>query len=247
MSLSTVEAPSPLPSPSHAGLAPRRKWFWAKVSLAIVLVVASAGVRWVRADRYAELLETGELPPFALEDLPMSYGPWHGKDVKMDSEVARVTGASGMASREYVNDRTGVKLSVVVLYGPAGKVFVHAPELCYPAAGFRTVEGPLVQKIAVGERKLPFASLLYEKGFGSVRDRRQVYYSWYFGGRWSPAALKQKEVDRMPGMFKVHVERRAGMHEQIDLNDPCIDFLELLLADLQSRIDLAEARTSGVK
>jgi hypothetical protein len=247
MSLSTVEAPSPLPSPSHTESVPRRKWFWAKVSLAIVLALASAGVRWVRADRYAELIEAGELPPFPLDELPMSYGPWHGKDAKMDSEVARATGASGMVSREYVNERTGVRLSVVVLYGPASKVFIHSPELCYPGAGFRAVEGPLIQKIAVGERKLPFASLLYEKGFGSVRDRRQVYYSWGFGGRWSPAALKQKEVDRLPGMFKVHVERRAGMYEQIDLNDPCIGFLELLLADLEPRIELAKSRGSGVK
>jgi len=245
MSLSTVESPATLPPPP-ATAAAGRKWLWAKVVLVIVLAGASAGVRGVRANRYAEMVEAGEVPPFALEDLPMVIGPWHGEEAKLDSEVARVTGATSMASREYVNGRTGVKLSVIVLYGPASKVYIHSPEVCYPAAGFRPSEGPLIQKIPIGQRELPFASLLYEKGFGSVLDRRQVYYSWYYAGKWSPAMLKQKQVDRMPGMFKVHIERRAGMREQIDLNDPCVDFLKLLLPDLQHRIDLAEARTPAV-
>jgi EpsI family protein len=244
MSLSTVEAVPPLPRPpeQQAGPATSRFRLWSKVALVVVLVGASAGVRWVRADRYAGLIEAGELPPFPIEDLPMAFGPWKGKDAKMDSEVARVTGASGMASREYVNERTGVRLSVIVLYGPATKVYIHSPEVCYPNAGFRQIEGPLVQRIPVGDQRPPFASLLYEKGFGSVQDRHQVYYSWYYGGKWSPEVLRQKQVDRLPGMFKVHIDRRAGAHEQIDLNDPCVDFLKLLLPDLQRRIDLAKSR-----
>ena len=215
--------------------------------LVVALVGASAGIRWVRADRYAGMMEAGELPPFPIEDIPMVLGPWHGVESKLDSEVARVTGASGMASRIYTDLRTGVKLSVIVLYGPASKVYIHAPETCYPNAGFRTVEGPLMQQVPVGDRKMPFASLLYEKGFGSVRDRRHVYYSWYYAGKWSPSVPKQKTVDRIPGMFKVHIERPAGLQEQIDTKDPCNDFLKLLVPDLQARIDLATKGTAKLQ
>ena len=133
-----------------------------------------------------------------------------------------------MASRIYTDQRTGVKLNVIVLYGPATKVYIHSPEVCYPASGFRQIEGPLIQKIPVGDKTVPFASLLYEKGFGSVTRPPAGLLLVALRQTWSPAMLMQKQVDRLPGMFKVHVERRAGMHEQIDVNDPCVDFLELL-------------------
>jgi hypothetical protein len=218
-----------------------------KVLLVVALVGASAGIRWIRAGRYADMLEAGALPPFPLDELPMVLGPWRGEDAKLDSEIARVTGASGIASRIYTDGRTGVKLNVIVLYGPAANIFIHSPEVCYPSSGFRLVEGPLIQNIPVGDKKVPFSSLLYEKGFGSVRDRRQVYYTWHHGQTWSPQFLTQKQVDRVPGIFKVHIDRKAGMYEQIDLNDPCIDFLKRLMVDLQQRIDLATPRSSGVE
>lgn len=246
MSLSTVDAPTTLPPPRTTAKA-GRAWLWAKVLLVVVLVGASAGVRWARANRYADMIEAGELPPFPIEDLPLVLGPWRGVDAKLDSEVARVTGASGLASRIYTDERTGVKLNVIVLYGPAAKVYIHSPETCYPASGFRVAENRLIQQIPVGDAKVPFASILYEKGVGSVLDRRQVYFTWHYNGRWSPMALQQKQVERLPGMFKVHIERHAGMNEQIDVNDPCVDFLKLLMVDLQKRIDLASPRHSKVE
>lgn len=242
MSSTTLDVPDVGPSPPSQAGTKGRSWLWVRVTLAVLLIGTSAGVRWVRAGRFAELVEAGEKPPFPMEDIPMVLGPWKGEDAKLDSEIARVTGASGMASRVYVDQRTGVKLSVIVLYGPATKVYIHSPEVCYPGTGFRQAEGPIIQQISAGKRKIPFASLLYEKGFGSVLDRHQVYYSWYYGGQWSPAMLKQKQVDRLPGMFKVHIDRLAGAREQIETDDPCVDFLELLLVDLQQRIDKASAQ-----
>jgi hypothetical protein len=211
------------------------------VALAVLLVGTSAGVRWVRAGRYAEMVEAGEKAPFALEEIPMTLGPWKGEEAKLDSEIARVTGASDMASRIYTDQRTGVKLGVVVLYGPASKVYIHSPETCYPRSGFHQVDLRMIQPIDNGREKVPFASLLYEKGGGSTADRHQVYYSWHYGRRWSAAALMQKQVDRLPGMFKVHIDRRVGLHEKIDADDPGIEFLEYLMPYLQRRIDEASS------
>lgn len=243
MSLSTLDAASPSgpSSPPSPGDRPR-SWLWARVALAVLLVGASAGVRWVRAERYAEMVEEGKKPPFPMEEIPMTLGPWKGEEAKLDSEIARVTGASDMASRIYTDQRTGVKLGVIVLYGPAAKVYIHSPELCYPRSGFRQVDVRLIQTIDNGREKVPFASLLYEKGGGSTADRRQVYYSWRYGKLWSPETLMQKQVDRLPGMFKVHIDRRVGLHEKIDADDPGIEFLEYLMPDLQRRIDEAESR-----
>jgi hypothetical protein len=195
----------------------------------------------MRAERYAAILEAGEDAPFPLREIPMELGSWKGKEEKLDSEIARVTGAVDMASRVYTDQRTGSKLSVIVLYGPAGKVYVHSPEVCYPNTGFHQVDNRLIKMIDNGREKVPFASLLYEKGEGSIAERHQVYYSWLYGNKWSPVTLKQKQVDRLPGMFKVHIDRIAGLHEKIDDNDPGLGFLKLLLPDLQRRIDAAAA------
>jgi len=199
----------------------------------------------VRAGRYAAIVEAGEQAPFPLVEIPMKLGPWKGEESKLDSEIARVTGAVDMASRIYTDQRTGTKVSVVVLYGPATKVYIHSPENCYPRAGFRQIDNRMVQEISNGREEVPFASLLYEKGGGSTIERHQVYYSWLYGNMWSPVTLKQKQVDRLPGMFKVHVDRIVGLHEKIDADDPGLKFLSILMPDLQRRIDEATSPRPG--
>ena len=65
-------------------------------------------------------------------------------------------------------------------------------------------------QINAGPRpRAPFRSLVYAKGEGGPADLQEVYYSWWYNGRWTPDVGKQKQFERIPSMYKVHLARRV--------------------------------------
>jgi EpsI family protein len=211
---------------------------WARVVLACALLAASGGIRSWQARRIGASLEKGRLSPFPLEQLPMNLGAWHGRDEKLDPQIARGTGSTDRLFRRYVNQETGVVLDVYILYGPSAEMYIHMPEVCYPTAGYAQVEGPDARTIAWGDGlAAPFRSLVYNKGEGGQTDREEVYYSWRYNGRWSPEVGTQKQFERIPGMFKLHIARRVTPQERRLLpGNPCEDFLTAILPEIERRL-----------
>ena len=181
---------------------------WARVALACAVLVASGGARWWRARRIDAVLEQGKQSPFPLKDLPLTLGDWRGEPAAPDPEIVRTTGATDFTFRRFVNQSTGVALEVYVLYGPAVDLFLHAPENCYPAAGFALKQAAAERTVEAGPLRAPFRTLVYGRGEGAQTDLQEVYYSWRFQGRWSPDYGKFKQLERIPGMFKVQLARR---------------------------------------
>ena len=104
-----------------------------------------------------------------------SSAPGRGSDTKLDPLIARGTGADQIVTRRYVNQDTGVDIDVILLYGPAVEMYIHAPEVCYPAAGYAQVAGPDVREIESGGRTGPVqgAGLLEGRG-GPTSSRRCI-------------------------------------------------------------------------
>lgn len=245
--MSTTELTAP---PAAPAVAPRRGVPWALVALACALLLGSAAVRLWQARRVGAEIVAGRMPPFTLKDLPLEVGAWKGTDGELDPEIASGAGCTGNIARVYEDERTGLRLSVIVLYGPAASVYVHAPEVCYPKAGYAQEMGPIGRVVRYpgpggAPAQADFASLLYTKGEGGLAEREMVYYAWWHGGSWSPRQLNQKQSERIPGMFKVHVARRAGPFERLRLDgvdppglgeEPCESFLKALLPEIDRRI-----------
>ena len=209
---------------------------WARVALACAVLVASGGARWWRARRIDAVLEQGKQSPFPLKDLPLTLGDWRGEPAAPDPEIVRTTGATDFTFRRFVNQATGVVLEVHVLYGPAVDLFLHAPENCYPAAGFALKEGAAERTVEAGPLRAPFRTLVYGRGEGAQTDLQEVYYSWRFQGRWSPDYGKFKQLERIPGMFKVQLARRVVGQERRDVGNPCEAFLQVLLPEIERRL-----------
>ena len=240
MSLTTIDAPSTLPSPPAAAAATGRRWLWARVlpgrrpggGVGRHPLGAGGPLRGPAGGRGA-----AAVPDRGHPDGPR---PLARQESKLDSEVARVTGASSMASRIYTNPRTGVKLSVIVLYGPAAKVYIHAPETCYPKAGFREGGGP-ADAVRAGQATGSWRSRRCCTRRGSARcaDRRHVYYFVVLRREVVAGDAEAEDGGPDPRDVQGAHRRPAGMQEQIDTRDPCNDFLKLLMADIPARIDLA--------
>jgi hypothetical protein len=212
------------------------------VALACVLLLASGGVRAWQAWRIErELLAARERPRFDLTTVPLTLGSWTGVETVIDPKIARGTGGDQIVTRRYTNQDTGAVIDLIVLYGPAGDVYQHAPELCYPSAGFSRVTGPDERTVSFGSSAAPFRALVYSKGEGAAADLQEVYYSWWYSGRWTTEIGKQKHFERIPGMFKVHLARRTTPQEKRDVGNPCEALLRELLPEMERRMATTHA------
>jgi hypothetical protein len=240
MSATDVTPPPPASKPSArlAGTAgPGRVSAWLRVAAVSAILLGSYGVRTWQARRIDERLARERLhPEVTLAEIPLMLGSWKGEPRALDPTIARATGADQVVTRRYVNQDTGVALEVILLYGPAVNMYIHAPELCYPTAGYAQVAGPDVRVIGSGPAAVSFRSLVYSKGEGGGADLQEVFYSWWYDGRWTPELRKHKDFERIPGMYKIQVARPITAAENRDASNPIASFLGDLLPEMQRRM-----------
>ena len=179
---------------------------WARIFLAVTFLGVAGGVRFWQAWRVQDYILKNQETPFPLKDIPLTLGDWKGKEDKLDPEIAQATGCRDYIFRTYTDERTGVRLSVIVLFGPPMDVIEHAPDKCSPMAGYTDVDGPSGKCVPVGDRRIPFSAITFQKGEGGGADRQEVYYTWHYG-QWTPMRGSTKQVERIPGMYKVHLAR----------------------------------------
>jgi len=217
---------------------------WLRVGLVCLLLGGSGVVRAWQARRLATVLQDGRRSPFPLESLPINLGTWKGEEATLDPLIVRVSGATDIVTRRYVDQKTGAALEAIILYGPSAEVFLHRPEVCYPNAGFKQLGDGETRLINVGTSEVPFRSLVYTKGEGGRAALQEVHYSWRYHGRWSPELVKHKEFERIPGMFKIHLARTLTPRERRDLDNPNEEFLKVLIPELERRLTESVSQAS---
>jgi hypothetical protein len=224
--------PDPGPVTEGRPASATNPWAWLLVSCA--LLGGSVVVRDWQDHRFKSRLET-VITPFQLKSLPYTVGNWHakeGEDATLDPEIVKMIGATDNIVREYVNELTGVRLSVMVTFGRAESM-VHLPEVCMPSSGFTTAEAASFHEIDTGRGKATFRSEVFAKG--PVRE--EIYYSFRHNARWSPSAVESWKLFRVsPSMFKIQVQRHVVEHERRDVNNPSEEFLAALLPQIEGRL-----------
>ena len=246
LSTPSPSASAPTPQPRSAGASRSgTAGTWVRVIVVLALLLGSATVRAWQTDRIeSEIQAVRKRPKVDLAALPMQMGHWKGVSTGLDPIIARGTGADQVVTRRYINQETGVSLEVILLYGPAVEMYIHAPELCYPQAGFALVDGPDTRMIKTDTSEIPFRSLVYAKGEGAQADLQEVYYSWWYKNHWTPNVGLQKQFERIPGMYKVHLARRISPGEERHVDNPCESFLKALLPEIERRMSTTQSPPS---
>lgn len=235
-----VERP-PVPTPGRGRTAPGRGLC---VALACTILVVAGALRWWQERQILNVLASVDESPFPLEDLPTHMGSWRISDdgeLELDPEVEEILGCIDYIRRIYVNEETGVRLELLVLYGPS--TIAHRPDLCYPGSGYVQVDGPRTRTAEVPGSPAAYDTLVFEKGEGFATDRQQVSYSLRYGGRWTPE-MNHKQLRRLPGMFKIQLARRIGAYERPDAGSPSEAFLERILPEIERQITAGDAPAS---
>lgn len=165
-------------------------------------------------------------------------GRWRGderSEVKLDPEVAIFAGASENIVRNYIEAQTGEPASALILYGLAVTVSLHIPDVCYPAAGYQLVKGPIDYSITVPGVKDPvcYRWAIYMKREGGINRYEEAYYTFEHGGIWKPdVAERWKRFRYDPGLFKVQVWHHISTLSE-NGQGPC----EALLAEIVRQIN----------
>lgn len=213
-------------------------------SLLVVLVLLTGGAARLRmAAEVRAQAEASKEPPAPLASLPLELGEWSGSEAQLDPLIARATGATDSLLRRYQDKRTGTTIDVILLYGPPGALFIHAPEVCYPASGYLSVGNPAGSDRSVKalglEAPVPVRALAYAKGQGGSAELLEVYYSWRLGDQWTLSPGLFKRIERVAGMYKVQISRPVRPGELVgsqlrpdEGGNPCEDFLKELLPKL---------------
>ena len=225
--------------PVAPGPATRSGWVaaWVRVALVCALLLGSAAIQWAQDRRTRADLEEGRRQfRIDLTTIPLSVGTWKGQETKLDPIIARGTGADQVVTRRYVDANTGTTVDLILLYGPAVEMFIHVPEICYPAAGYAQVGDASMREITAGPVHAMFRTFVYGKGEGAQNELHEVYYSWRRPKSWSPDIGTQKEFERIPSMYKVQLSRRVTDRERRDVGNPCEAFLRELLPRIEGRL-----------
>ena len=214
---------------------------------ASLLLIGSGVIRSVQSSEYEAEKSYLVNCPFPLSSIPRQIGDWqvvNGSDVVLDPLTTRISGSTDHIMRTYVDEMTGVMLSVLVLFGPAEPVLPHTPQICYPSSGHKALGEPIDRDIKIGDDEFArFRSSVFAKAGGRAIIRNVVYHSFLLEKPWTPAIATQKFPRKNPGIFKIQIQRRIGEGETIGSNEPIEDFVQRLLPVLDKMIADATQHT----
>jgi hypothetical protein len=218
---------------------PKAEWTW--IVVVCLLVGISGGVRYWRDWQFQSLNSENEKAPFPLKEFPKVLGDWRekeGPEVVLDPQVARIAGSTDHLIRTYVNDKSGERVEVMILYGLAYLVWPHTPNACYPAAGFKSVSPSREVDIQVPgtTMKARFREENFAKYKAGAGIYEQVYYSLWNAGEWglNPES-RWKSFRYNPGMFKVQVQHQVSAVGK-DENSSVEDFLGRIVQEIEQRM-----------
>jgi hypothetical protein len=222
---------------------------WAVV--ACLLLGISGGFRFWREQQFASLVAKIDSPRFSLNELPRAMGDWRSEeslDDRLDPKVALTAGSRDHIVRTYLNEKSGDQISALVIYGLADKVAGHWPDLCYPAAGYQVVQGPVDREIKVPGLKAPvrYRWAIYVKRMAGIGSYQEVYYTFRCNEDWIPNPLDRWKVFRYhPAMFKVQLARPiSGLSDEV--HAPSEAMLSALIQEISGREGVGAGQATPV-
>jgi hypothetical protein len=212
---------------------------WAWTAVTCLLLGVSGVDRFWRERKFSALAAQNKVSPFPLSQLPWEMGTWRAterEDAKLDPAIARTFGASEHIIREYRDDQTEERAAILVAYGLGRLVSPHAPDFCYPNAGYKLVKGPVDRTITVPGVKAPvrFRWATYSKLVAGITHYEESYYTFLHNGDWLPEAMAERwrMFPHHPGLFKVQI-----FHPTYSLSEDGAGPCESLLAAIVRQID----------
>jgi hypothetical protein len=166
----------------------------------------------------------------------MTIGEWEGRPMEISARQLAVAEAVGHLSRAYVNRRTGMEVSVVVLCGRPGPIALHSPEVCYAGSGFSLNGETEICSVKSDDGS---TAELYKGQFvkpGAAPDALNVFWAWKAKGTWAATPNPRLAFVRSTVLYKLYAIRRIVRPGEILSQEPCLDFLREFLPELEKQL-----------
>src|SRR5215471_11322923 len=153
------------------------------IVIAVGVVVAAAVVEGLRSNRWGASEEIRAAAD-RLDRVPREFGDWVGTELPQDPRSLKVAEAAGCVSRGFANRKTGERVEVLILCGPAGPIGAHTPDVCYGGIGYACVGDPARKSVVPnGGTPATFWTARFEKT-RRADDPLRVYWAWGTDGDW---------------------------------------------------------------
>jgi hypothetical protein len=204
------------------------------LAAAVVLLASSAIVHGLWTGRWG-LSTDVQAAAARCDDLPMTIGEWDGRAGQLDPGQIQVGEIVGYCSRQYVNRRTKQHVAILLICGRPGPVSVHTPDVCYAATAGYVAGNPDHYKAGADA---DFVTARFAKP-GPTPDPLRIFWSWSDGGPWSAPENPRLTFGGSGALYKLYViHDLAGTDVPLD-QDPCVEFMGVLLPALHKCLSLA--------
>ncbi len=229
-------------------------WRWMVVACALLGI--SGGVRFWREYQFRAKAEDATVCPFPLKELATELGTWRaleGSDSQLDPQIARIAGTTDHLIRAYMDEKTGERVTALVLYGLAPNVAPHIPEVCFPATGFTLLRPMKEKKFRLPEVGIEggLRTACYVRRTPTNFECVEVCYGFWYNGNWRPEIQSfWKQFRYHPATFKIQLQRQLpGIPDEDNLDDLLEESLyKLMVAEISKvvHVEPVEGVVGGV-
>ena len=205
------------------------RWFAALIGS--IALIACGIVHGFWTDRWHPPVET-EQAAARLDAVPLELGEWDGEVIPVKPGDGGA-GVAGCIQRRYVNHKTGAAVTVLLVCGRPGPVSIHTPEVCYGANGYLVGSKSRVEMDEAGDNLWKTDAV---RASASEETRLRLYWAWNGGNGWSASEDARLQFVRYPVLHKLYVVRELNSLGESSENEPCQEFLRLLLPMLRKTL-----------
>jgi hypothetical protein len=167
------------------------------IAVAVTLILTGV-VSGLFSGRWSDDVELTALAREAR--LPASAGVWTGQEVPSLPHELHAARAEALDRRAYVHGKHGGTATAALVFGRAGPVSVHTPEVCLPGTGFDEAGPPSRLNVPGGE----FWVRRFRKR-AVVPTPLYVAYGWSSGGTWHAPENARLQFAGSPVLYKLYI------------------------------------------
>jgi len=168
--------------------------------------------------------------------VPMAIGDWTATSHELGAAERKMAGAEAWLSRVYTNPGRGVSISVLLLGGLPGKMSTHTPDICYAGAGYEL--GPPAayeRRYGTDGRRAGFRTATAMRG-GANPSALRIFWTWHASTGWAAPEDPRWTFAAERALCKLYVVRETGGAAVAPDRDPCNEFLDLFLPELDRAV-----------
>ncbi len=212
---------------------------------ALALIVGSGLLHGAWTNRWRAATALADLAA-RLESVPTVLKDWTATSRAIPPRELAMAGTVGHISRVYTNPKKELTVSVLLHCGLPGNISTHTPDACYPGAGYTLGNGErFVHRYGVPERTAEFQTAVASRA-GTKPSSLRLCWAWHGSIRWCSPENPHWAFAAEPVLSKLYIVRETGGVAVDPKEDPCVQFLSLLLPELD-RVMSPSGQPTGAK